>query len=243
MLREAKLTRKEQEALNKSLRVSRRKPSTRNVTAQDQAQMPPYALLPLLPFIPKDWIVWDSYASKQGFLAETINAMRGNVMIESGMLLDGADFLQIPPKMTAQMQITCPPRSLLHEWIARSYDNRQAFALLMPFDVWATPEAQAMFQRFGMSAIVLSRPIRFHLPNVGWKSKEQAAAWFTWSLPNLKQSITYGHIPLVKNLPEWMVRPGHKGEITKGARSMEDKLAIRQATNPHQWPAPISKGG
>ena len=230
MLREAKLTKKEQEALNKSLRVSKRRPKS-TLAVQD---IPPYALLPVLPYIPREFIVWDSAAGKQGFLAETITGMRGNVVIES----DPDDFLRIPPKLTAQVQIAHPPISLLHEWIARSYDNHQAFALLMPFDVWATPEAQGMFQRFGVSVIILNRPIHLYTPKVGWKSKTKMA-WFTYALPGIQQSVTYGHIPIEKHLPAWMVRPNHKREITKGARSMEDKLAIRHATNPQQWPAPM----
>ena len=184
MLREAKLTKKEMEALQKSLRSSKRRPSIKNIPDSDKSQPPPHALLPMLPYLPKEWIMWDSAASKGGFLAATITAMRGNVVIESGLLLDGADFLKYPPKMTAQMQIAHPPSSQVHDWLARSYDNQQAFALLMPFDVWATPEAQSMFQRFGISVIILSRPIRFHLPKVGWKSKPVSAAWFTWGLPN-----------------------------------------------------------
>lgn len=227
-LREAKLTKKERDALEKSLRSSKRKPKS---TAVVHKQIPPYAILPLLPYIPTDWIVWESAANKFGFLGEAIRALRGNVVIESGLELDGSDFLRIPPKMTAQVQITKPPSLLKYEWIERSYDNRQAFALLMSFDTW-TADAQALFQRHGISVIILTRPIL-----------RKSLAWFTWGLPFLKQSVTYGYIPTAKNLPRWMVRPNHRGEITVGARSMQDRLAIRHATNPLQWPAPTNRKG
>jgi hypothetical protein len=253
MLREARLTKKEMEALNKSLRSSKRKPKI-NIPPTDQVQTPPYAILPLLPYFPKDWIVWDSAASKYGFMGEAIRSLHGNVVIESGLELDGWDFLQHPPKTTAQVQITHPPASIIIEWIERSFDNRQAFALLMPFNIWTTIEAQSMFQRYGISVILLNRPIRFHLPTVGWgkfdaegnpklSKSDQPMAWFTWGLPFLKEPVTYGYIPLLKNLPQWMVRPNHRGEITVGSRSMQDRLAIRQATNSLQWPAPTMKGG
>lgn len=233
MLREARLTKKETEALNKSLRSSKRRPKMM-IPASDQRQAPPYSLLPLLPHIPKAFMVWDSAAHKNGFLGETIRAMRHNAVVESDM----QDFLRTRP--LGDVQITYPPASRLHEWIERSYDNLQPFALLLPFDLWADPMVQSLFQRRGMSAIILNRPVRVHTPKAGWKTN-QTVAWFTWGL-GLKESVTYGHIPLVKNLPEWMVRPGHKREITEGARSMEDKLAIRHATNPQEWPAPM-KGG
>ena len=241
MLREARLSPKEQEALNRSLRVSKRKPSIKNISARDQAQPPPYAILPLLSYLPKDWIIWDSAASKQGFLGAALTALNGNIVIESGLLLDGADFLKIPPKLTAQIQVSSPPPSQRYEWIERSYDNRQPFALLMPFNTWAAGEAQAMFQRFGMSIIVLNSPITFLLSKSNWSSRTGHMAWFTWGLPNLKELVTYGHIPLVKNLPKWMVSPAHKREITAGGKSMQDRLAIRHATHPQQWPVP--KGG
>ena len=263
MLREAKLTEKEQKALNKSLRDSKRKPpkaNLKNIPARDQAQTPPYALLPLLPYIPREFTIWESAASKWGFLGEAIRALRGNYVIETGLELDGTDYLTSRP--LGDMQITNPPFSIKYEWIARAYDNRQHFALLMPFDTWAAATAQSLFQRFGMSIIILNRRVHFHMPNLGWghydengdpvmtwnESKQKwehkksrsdyAVAWFTWGLPGLKQSVTYGHIPLEKHLPRWMVRPDHKREITKGAKSMEDKLAIRKATNPQQWPVP-----
>lgn len=244
-LREAKLTIKEQEALDRSLRVSKRRKSKSNskVSIRDEAQTPPYALLPLLPYIPKNFIIWESASSKYGFLGEAIRALRGNQVIETGLELDGTDFLRTRP--LGDMQITNPPYSnpLKFEWIERSYDNRQPFALLMPFETWAAARAQSQFQRFGMSIIILNRRVNFHMPYKGWDGKgaDYPVAWFTWGL-GIKTEVVYGHIPLEKHLPEWMVRPSHKREITKGAKSMSDKLAIRHATNPHQWPAPTTKG-
>ena len=229
MLREARLTKKEYEALQKSLRVSKRRPKM-VIPASDQLQAPPYSLLPLLPYIPQSFMVWDSAARKHGFLGEAIRSVRNNAVVESEM----QDFLRTRP--LGDMQITYPPASRLIEWIERSYDNLQPFALLMPLITWADPAAQRMFQQRGTSVIILNRPVRFYAPKTGWKTN-QPVAWFTWGL-GIKTEVVYGHIPVEKHLPTWMVRPSHRREITKGARSMTDKLAIRHATNPHQWPAP-----
>jgi len=260
----ARLSTKEKKLLDASLRRSKRKPqksNLKNIPARDEAQTPPYAILPLLPYLPKDWIIWESAASKYGFLGEAIRALNGNIVIESGLELDGTNYLTVPPKMTAQVQVTNPPFSIKYEWIERSFDNRQAFALLMPFDTWASARAQSQFQRFGMSIIILNRRVHFHMPNLGWgevdadgnpikdadgkthmSRSDYSVAWFTWGLSHLKEPVTYGYIPLEKHLPRWMIRPTHKKEITQGAKDMSDRLAIRHATNPTTWPAP-NKGG
>ncbi len=257
-LQVAPLTPIEQKRLKAQLAQSKKKPpksNLKNIPARDEAQTPPYAILPLLPYLPKDWIVWESAASHYGFLGEAIRVLNGNTVIESGMDLDGTDFFKTT-RNTAQVQITNPPFSLKYEWIERSYDNRQAFALLMPFDTWAAARAQAQFQRFGMSIIILNRRVHFHMPNLGWgefdangepakvwdekkrkwvthvSRSDYSVAWFTWGLPYLREPVTYGYIPLEKELPRWMVRPNHKREIIQGAKSMSNRLAIQQATNP-----------
>jgi hypothetical protein len=262
-LQVAPLTHEEQKALQASLRRSKKtKINLKNIPARDQAQTPPYAILPLLPYLPKDWIVWESAASKWGFLAEAIRALHGNYVMESGLELDGTNYLTASPR--GDVEVTNPPYSIKYEWIERAYDNRKPFALLMPFDTWAAAKAQAQFQRFGMSVILLNRRVHFHMPNLGWgefdengdpiryqdakgnwKTRESRSdygvAWFTWGLPLLKVPVTYGYIPLAKSLPRWMVRPEHKSEITKGARSVEDRIAIKHATNPYMWPAPVRR--
>jgi hypothetical protein len=108
---------------------------------------------------------------------------------------------------------------------------------------------------------VLNRRVHFHMPNLGWgefdendqpirdpetgrtreSRSDYSVAWFTWGLPFLKEPVTYGVIPTPRSLPQWMVRPKNKKEITTGANSMADRLAIRQAAKP-QWPAPFQGG-
>lgn len=263
-LKVAKLTPKEEAALKASLRVSKKKTkiNLKNIPARDQCQTPPYAILPLLPYIPKDWIIWESAASSYGFLGEAFRALHNSVVIETGLELDGTDYLTAPSR--GDVEVTNPPYSIKFDWIERAYDNRKPFALLMPFDTWAAARAQAQFQRHGMSVILLNRRVHFHMPNLGWgeydengeavryqdrngkwKKRESrsdySVAWFTWGLYGLNQPVAYGYLPLPSQLPTWMVRPNHKREITKGVKSIEDRLAIRHATEFHSWPAPTQE--
>lgn len=263
-IKQSRLTAKEKALLDKHLRASKRKPpksNLKNIPARDQCQTPPYAILPLLPYLPKEWIVWESAASKHGFLGEAIRALNGNTVIETGIELDGTDYLKAIPR--GDVEVTNTPYSIKFDWLERAYDNRKPFAFLLPFDTWAAARAQNLFQRFGMQIIILNRRVHFHMPNLGWgdfdengepakvwdqdKKKwvthisrsDYSVAWFTWGLYGLKEPVTYGYIPLEKQLPRWMVRPNHKNEITNGVKSVDDRLAIRHATEVYEWP----KGG
>jgi hypothetical protein len=135
------------------------------------------------------------------------------------------------------VQVTNPPYSIKYDWIERSYDNHQPFALLMPFETWAAATAQALFQRFGINVILLNRRVNFYMPYKGWEGKgsDYPVAWFCWGLPFLKEPVTYGYIPNPSPkaglLPKWMVSPLSRAEIRRGAESMSDKVAIKQAAN------------
>lgn len=253
MIGEARLTKKEQAALAHSLRVSKKtKINLKDIPERDQAQTPPYALLPLLPYLPKDWTVWESAAGK-GFLAEAIYGLNGNFVIETD-LLTGTDFFAAEKR--GDIQITNPPYSLKYEWIEQTYKNDQPFALLMPFETWAAARAQAMFQRYGVNVILINRRVNFYMPHKGWqvdkngdpikvfdpttgkwKSKKGSAdypvAWFCRGLPFLREPVTYGYIPNPSPkaglLPKWMVTPMSRGEIRRGASSVSDRNAIMQA--------------
>lgn len=232
---EARLTKKEQAALNHSLRVSRKKTkiNLNNIPIRDQAQTPPYALLPLLPYLPKDWVVWESAAGK-GFLAEAIMGLNGNFVIETD-LLTGTDFFTAGTR--GDIQVTNPPYSfpLRYEWIEQTYKNNQPFALLMPFETWAAARAQAMFQRHGVSVILINRRVNFYMPYKKWEGKgsDYPVAWFCRGLPFLREPVTYGYIPNPSPkaglLPKWMVTPMSRKEIRRGANSVSDRNAIMQA--------------
>lgn len=234
MLQEAKLTPTEKKAIQASLRRSKKtKINLKDIPERDQAQTPPYALLPLLPYLPKDWIVWESAAGK-GLLAEAITALNKNVVIESD-LLTGTDFFKTPVKATAQVQVTNVPFSIKFDWIERSYENRQPFALLMPFETWAAARAQRQFQQMGVNVILLNRRVNFYMPYKGWEGQgsDFPVAWFCWGLPFLKEPVTYGYIPNPSPkaglLPKWMVTPLTRAEIRKGASRASDRKAIKTA--------------
>ena len=201
--------------IRKQLAQSRKKikSNKKNIPARDQCQTPPIALLPLLPYIPKEWIVWES-AAGEGLLAQGTRKLSGSDVIETD-LERGVNFFDTSLSIGYDMQITNPPFSLKYDWLKKSYENAKPFALLMPFDTWAAGTAQKLFQEFGICVILFNRRINFKMPNKGWagSGSDYNVAWFCWGLPNLREPVTYGHIPLAKTLPDWMTKPNNKDEI------------------------------
>lgn len=218
-LKRSRLNKKEKDILERQLKSSRKKTKSnlKNIPARDQCQTPPYALLPLLPYIPKEWIVWES-AAGEGLLAETIIKLKGNMVVETD-LERGVDFFKTDMFQAWDCQITNPPFSLKFEWLERSYQLRKPFALLMPFETWAAAKAQSLFQRYGINVILFNRRVNFKMPYKEWAGKgaDYPVAWFCWGFPDLQQPVTYGHIPLVREMTNWMTQPKNRKEI-KNAR-------------------------
>lgn len=191
------------------------KSNLKNIPARDQCQTPPYALLPLLPYLPKEWIVWEP-AAGSGLMAEGIHTMNGNTVVETE-LDRGVDFFETDiTKVGVDCIVTNPPFSTKYKWLERCYNLGKPFALLMPVDVIAAATAQRAFQRFGSMWILLDKRINFKMPNKGWEgTADFSVEWFCWGLPFLNQLVTYGHIPTLRDLPNWMVKPRSRMEIRK----------------------------
>jgi len=156
----------------------------------DRCQTPPYALAPLLPYLP-DRVIWEP-AAGEGLL------VRG--LMEAGFTVIGTDILMgdnffetCPPGW--DVQVTNPPFSTKYHWLAHSYDLGRPFALLMPVEVLGAARAQRLFAAYGVEVILLDKRVNFKMPNLGWSGRGAhfASAWFTWGL-GLGQALTFAHI-------------------------------------------------
>src|SRR6516165_6846352 len=90
----------------------------------DDYQTPPEALLPLLPYLRRDWTIWECACGK-GYL---VNALRqtGFRVIATDKK-DGRDFLTWQPE-DWDCNVTNPPFSLKTEFLARAYELGKPFA-------------------------------------------------------------------------------------------------------------------
>ena len=148
----------------------------------DQCQTPHYALDPLLPYLPKHWLIWES-ACGNGHIVTKLES-EGYRVIGTD-ILSGADFFRSQPD-SWDCQVTNPPYSerAKYDWIEHSYRLGKPFALLMPLETMAAAKAQKWLSRFGVEIILPDKRINFSMPNQGYNGggAQFATAWFTFGL-------------------------------------------------------------
>lgn len=167
---------------------SNRKPD--ETGALDKCQTPPYALTPLLPYLPKNSLIWES-AAGEGYMARALRA-RGYRVVENDITY-GHDFFAIPSLDPDVIQVTNPPYSKKALWIAQSYIYDTPFALLVPTETLSRMDVQNWTRRYGLEIMLLDRRIDFKMPSAGWKSSAQfPVIWLCHRL--LPVPVVYGHV-------------------------------------------------
>lgn len=101
----------------------------------DSCQTPFYALDPLIPYLPKDWLIWES-AAGDCHVVQKLTA-EGFAIFGSD-ILSGHNFFTFSPERW-DCQVTNPPYSIKYDWLKRSYELGKPFALYCPWKHWAQP--------------------------------------------------------------------------------------------------------
>ena len=154
------------------------KPPLRQGSPND-FQTPPSALVPLLRYIPRDWIIWEPAAGR-GNLVRYLRSIGYNVIGTD--ILSGRDFLSWQPSLRWDVIITNPPYSLKNEFLERCYSLGKPFALLLPLTTFETARRQALFKKYGVQVLFLSKRVNFETPSGKGSGAWFAVAWFTWKL-------------------------------------------------------------
>lgn len=164
--------------------------ANRTEPALDRCQTPGYGVAPLLPYLRRDWVVWEP-AAGEGMIVDTLNA-HGNEVIRSDVL-DGQDFYQWRPAQPWDVLITNPPYSHKFSWLERCYDLGKPFALLVPVEMIGAQKAQRLMARHGCELLLLDKRVNFKMPSKGWDSSAQfPVMWLCWRL--LPAPIVYGRV-------------------------------------------------
>lgn len=159
----------------------------------DDFQTPPEALIPLYPYLKKEWTIWEPAAGK-GYLADDLEK-RGFDVIATDKFYDAEggvafDFLTDKP-VQFDCIITNPPFSLKQQFLERAYSLQVPFALLLPLTTFETAKRQKLFDKYGLEVIFFDKRINFETPNKVAKSSAWfATAWFTYGL-NIGKAMSF----------------------------------------------------
>lgn len=169
---------------------SKRYPNMKTGQA-DNFQTDPAALEPLMPYLKKRWLLWECAAGEGNLVKEfEINGWRclgTDIQDESE-----CDFLKTTPLSFYDCIVTNPPFSIKDEFIARCYELRKPFALLLPITTFDSVFRRQCFARGGVELILPPRRYNFKTPNTGKISgdgkKKKSSAWFytAWFTHGLK---------------------------------------------------------
>lgn len=145
----------------------------------DDFQTPPEALYPLLPYIKKDWIIWEPACGKGNLVTEL--KLHGYVVTGTD-IKTGYDFLNWEPINEYggyDCIITNPPYSLKQQFLKRCYDLGKPFALLLPLTTFETQKRQYYFKKYGVQVIFFDKRMNFETPSGNGGGSWFATAWFT----------------------------------------------------------------
>lgn len=141
----------------------------------DDFQTPKEALYPLLPYLKKDWVIWECAAGK-GYLVKGLKELGFKVIGTD--ILAGKNFLIYQPDKFDCI-ITNPPYSIKEKFLERCYKLGKPFALLLPLTTFETKKRQNLFRNFGVEVIFFDKRINFETPKGSVSHSWFCVAWFT----------------------------------------------------------------
>ena len=133
----------------------------------DDFQTPPEAINVLLPYLKKEWRIWEPACGK-GNLVKAFSEY-GFETIGTDILGE-KDFLKWLPVDDFHCIITNPPFSLKQQFLERCYELKRPFALLLPLTTFETAKRQKLFKENGLEVIFMPKRINFETPNKVEKS-------------------------------------------------------------------------
>jgi hypothetical protein len=142
----------------------------------DEFGTPKEAIIPLLPYIKKEWVIWECAWGK-GSLAKHFYDEGFNVIGDDRDFIKD-EYIESPYDII----ITNPPYSLKEEFLTRCYELKKPFALLMPLTALEGIKRGKLFREFGIQLIIPNRRINFETPSGKGSGSWFSTAWFCWKL-------------------------------------------------------------
>ena len=169
------------------MKERRTKMPPKKVNYSNDFQTPPYAIEPLIPFLKKNWVIWECACGK-GNLVRALEK-HGFKVIGTDIIY-GQDFLKWKPKRFDCI-VTNPPYSLRYDFIKRCYELGKPWAMLMTLTT-LEGKRQELFKKYGIELLLLNKRINFETPSGKGSGAWFPVAWFCWKL--LPDKIMFGEI-------------------------------------------------
>ena len=141
----------------------------------DERYTPQYALDILLPYLPKDEIIWEA-AYGTGELAKHLRAAGHEVVGDARM-----NFLHRTPSEFGII-VTNPPYSFKDEFLERAYSLGKPFAFLLPLDALTGGKRCPLYIRHGIQVLVPRKRINFIDNGQPANHSNLSTGWFCWGL-------------------------------------------------------------
>ena len=162
----------------------------------DEFGTPKEAIKPLLPYLKKEWIIWECAWGK-GSLAKHLESEGFNVIGEKNK-----DFLKYDWGNSFDCIITNPPYSKKEEFLKKSYELGKPFALLMPLTALEGKKRGALYKKFGIQLIIPNKRFNFETPSGKGSGSWFATAWFCFGL-NFPNQLNFVEIEKTAQEIKW----------------------------------------
>lgn len=158
----------------------------------DACQTPAYAIDPLLPYLDKDWIIWEPAAGENNLVEALYDSNYSTNQVVVSDILTGQNFFEFSPELWDCL-VTNPPYSIKYQWLERCYQLDKPFALLVPVEILGAKTAQNLLKQYGFEMMLLNKRVDFKMPNKGWDSSAQfPVLWLCWQI--LPDKVMFGEI-------------------------------------------------
>jgi len=149
----------------------------------DEFMTPKYAINPLLPFLNKEWKIWECAWGK-GHLAKHFEEEGFHVSGDYRSFLTGLEVGGI------DIIITNPPYSKKDEFLKRAFEIGKPFAFLLPLTTLEGLKRGELFKKYGIQLIIPNRRINFITPSGKGSGAWFQTAWFCYKL-NLPKDLMF----------------------------------------------------
>lgn len=145
----------------------------------DECYTPTYGVMPILKYIPKNWVVWCPFDTENSEYVKLIRA-NGNKVIATH-IWNGEDFYSYEPEEHWDCIISNPPFGHKRETFERALSFDKPFALLMTL-TWLNDSApKQLFKDKDLQLLMFDKRIKFLNNGVVQNKITFSSAYYCWN--------------------------------------------------------------